>query len=497
VQFDLSSYAQVADRLVEFYKLFPDGSIRTSIVKDEDGEVVIRAKVYRTREDVRDGVYTSGFAREVEGKTPVNRTSHVENCVPLSVPALTRLGWRFYHQLRVGEEVLTYNVGTGVMEWRPLLAVTEFGKRALVRIGNSRFSADCTPEHRWVINGRLMEWRSACIGRGGQKITIAARLAESEMGNVEDAARLGWIFGDCTIGYSNGLPSRATVVQSKPQYFEELDALFGERHLKAAAGMRDWGAGLPASAVLPGYGWAVPAATIRRVLGRYGIAGERDLVQAVCRMTSAELDAFLDGMLKSDGSRGVYAKTSPDLCEAVQLAMFLTGHATGAITERAAGPLTTKPCYTVPMHRTGAKYLSEFTEETIPPQQVWCPTTENGTWVGRFNGRPAITGNCETSAIGRALANLGFAASTKRPSRTEMEKTQRQTADHDSYLAYIRSASEQGGADLMVDVSGRSLALQEYVKEMWRKAKERIQVAKQLAAVVERATGIPLHEEAA
>lgn len=33
--------------------------------------------------------------------------------------------------------------------------------------------------------------------------------------------------------------------------------------------------------------------------------------------------------------------------------------------------------------------------------------------------------NTETSAIGRALANLGFAASKKRPSREEMEKVER------------------------------------------------------------------------
>lgn len=34
--------------------------------------------------------------------------------------------------------------------------------------------------------------------------------------------------------------------------------------------------------------------------------------------------------------------------------------------------------------------------------------------------------NCETSAIGRALANANFAAKGKRPSREEMEKVQRQ-----------------------------------------------------------------------
>jgi hypothetical protein len=36
--------------------------------------------------------------------------------------------------------------------------------------------------------------------------------------------------------------------------------------------------------------------------------------------------------------------------------------------------------------------------------------------------------NTETSAIGRALANLGFTASTRRPSREEMEKASRERA---------------------------------------------------------------------
>jgi len=36
--------------------------------------------------------------------------------------------------------------------------------------------------------------------------------------------------------------------------------------------------------------------------------------------------------------------------------------------------------------------------------------------------------NTETSAIGRALANLGFTASTRRPSREEMEKAARERA---------------------------------------------------------------------
>jgi hypothetical protein len=40
--------------------------------------------------------------------------------------------------------------------------------------------------------------------------------------------------------------------------------------------------------------------------------------------------------------------------------------------------------------------------------------------------------NCETSAIGRALANAGYAAKGKRASRSEMEKVQRMTDQKDA-----------------------------------------------------------------
>src|SRR3954470_7102880 len=43
---------------------------------------------------------------------------------------------------------------------------------------------------------------------------------------------------------------------------------------------------------------------------------------------------------------------------------------------------------------------------------------------GEIN-RVACLENTETSAIGRALANLGFTASSRRPSREEMEKAAR------------------------------------------------------------------------
>jgi hypothetical protein len=63
--------------------------------------------------------------------------------------------------------------------------------------------------------------------------------------------------------------------------------------------------------------------------------------------------------------------------------------------------------------------------ETLAAATGWASEREGDGDVNTV----ACLENTETSAVGRALANLGFTASTKRPSREEMEK-----------LARVRSA---------------------------------------------------------
>lgn len=92
--FDLESYATVQERVAQFYQDFSDGSIRTFLAKSDGPEVVFEARVYRTPEEAAMGIYTSGWAREIEGKTPVNKTSHLENCESSAIGrALANLGY--------------------------------------------------------------------------------------------------------------------------------------------------------------------------------------------------------------------------------------------------------------------------------------------------------------------------------------------------------------------------------------------------------------------
>jgi len=76
-QFNLENYETVEDRLVKFWEQHPDGRVLTSIHYYDDTRILVRAEVYFNREDERP--VATGYAEELRGASPVNRTSHAEN----------------------------------------------------------------------------------------------------------------------------------------------------------------------------------------------------------------------------------------------------------------------------------------------------------------------------------------------------------------------------------------------------------------------------------
>jgi hypothetical protein len=92
--FDIENYVTVQERIAHFYQDFTDGSIRTFMTNFDGVEVVFEARAFRTPEESAMGVYTSGWAHEISGKSPVNKTSFVENCESSAIGrALANLGY--------------------------------------------------------------------------------------------------------------------------------------------------------------------------------------------------------------------------------------------------------------------------------------------------------------------------------------------------------------------------------------------------------------------
>ena len=70
-------YITVNERVVEFHKLYPNGSIRTDLIEFTD-RFIIKAEVCPDVTD-RMRIFT-GYAYEMVGSSQINKTSALENC---------------------------------------------------------------------------------------------------------------------------------------------------------------------------------------------------------------------------------------------------------------------------------------------------------------------------------------------------------------------------------------------------------------------------------
>jgi hypothetical protein len=76
--FNLEDYETVEERLVKFWKDYPDGRISTTLVEHTLQRFIVQASVFRTEVDAQ--AWTTGFAEETVSTRGVNSTSALENC---------------------------------------------------------------------------------------------------------------------------------------------------------------------------------------------------------------------------------------------------------------------------------------------------------------------------------------------------------------------------------------------------------------------------------
>ncbi|NBU22797.1 MAG: hypothetical protein EBS38_02640 [Actinobacteria bacterium] len=94
MRFDLDSYQTVQERIDLFRKKFPDGRFEIDLVHMTDQQVVMRASVFTMFDS--DKPTCVDFAEERLGSSPVNKTSHVENCATSALGrAISQLGGEF------------------------------------------------------------------------------------------------------------------------------------------------------------------------------------------------------------------------------------------------------------------------------------------------------------------------------------------------------------------------------------------------------------------
>jgi hypothetical protein len=76
-KFDLEAYETVELRLRRLYGKFPEARVMTDLVFHDDRRFIVKAEIYLDRDDMTP--VATGYAEEIVGASPVNRTSALEN----------------------------------------------------------------------------------------------------------------------------------------------------------------------------------------------------------------------------------------------------------------------------------------------------------------------------------------------------------------------------------------------------------------------------------
>lgn len=337
-------------------------------------------------------------------------------CVPLDAEILTRRGFVRYDEAQVGEEVLAYDVAADACRWTPLRAVNTFGPSPVVELLNGKgFRAVCTPDHKWAVHktkARVRtpdrELRPANRFKQGLRVILAAPGVEDGLCPMSPriAAALGWIITDGTIRYDWRDRPRVHIDQSKPGYVEEIRELLGSDATESVYDQppRTFPSG-NTYAVMRSHRFNVSSAFWSTVVDVFGIKTAADLPPLVGYLTAEARAAMLDAMLKGDGSnkgRGggwVFSQADHNaaVMETFQILATLQGNALGRVWRDRGQSVQTM--------RVGRHVESHLLRQTpLEPIEVWCPTTDLGTWVMRFEGQVSITGN--TRATNRACSDL-------------------------------------------------------------------------------------------
>lgn len=98
------AYAEVNQRIKAFRMVYPNGTIHTELLSNENGVCVFKASVYDNDEDTL--LLGTGHAYEKESSSFINKTSYIENCETSAVGrALAMAGFGIDTSIASAEEV--------------------------------------------------------------------------------------------------------------------------------------------------------------------------------------------------------------------------------------------------------------------------------------------------------------------------------------------------------------------------------------------------------
>lgn len=338
---------------------------------------------------------------EAENKRALIK-SIVYGCVPLHQKILTKRGWLTYNEVLIGDETWGIDPNTGLAGWTVVEDVFFYSGATTHRYSTRGFSIRTTPSHRWYGQKRKKsshkgyeeQWLTSESIKHDDRLIVSAapKIGDMDDWSYNDVCLLAWVLSDGCISWSkSGKLASMSIVQSKPQYVEEIDELMkGYKHGRHARKDVNY------SEIVS---WRLANREAYALLERANFGKNFEgLVEWVSSLSSSNRDAFLatfckaEGYIHHDGTWVITQNPGPK-SEAVKVAAHSLGFrvtTSGMKIRLGRNPVV-----------TGQRMV--VSDQQI--EDVWCVQTSFGTWTTMDdNGNPVITGNSNYGRGTKAIA---------------------------------------------------------------------------------------------
>ena len=344
-------------------------------------------------------------------KTAKNKRALVKGvvygCVPLNYPILTAEGWKSVDDLVEGELVYAADATTGQLVTTPLRKINRYSNAPVNTYSTRGFNVTTTSNHKWVVAKRKKgkEDEIKLIEAQDIKHDDRIMLAYPYLSNHDDGYTdaevqlISWVVSD---GYLHRSKANheirgilMQIMQAKPQYVEEIKNLM--TNFSHSVDKR------PGVNYETAYTWRVHAEDARRVWDKSGIGDEKEnLCQWVLSLNARHLEMFVDIFNKAEGhfNDGTWVVTQKHgyTADAYRLAASLCGKYVTSTEYKEGG---------ISKYRLRKKSFVTAQKLVVKDAgscDVWCPTTDYGTWVTQDeNGSIIVTGN---SNYGRGVPSI-------------------------------------------------------------------------------------------
>jgi len=378
---------------------------------------------------------TANYISSIIGKdfSRSNAKSVKYSCLPVeNTEVLTTSGWKYYHELCEGDEILNYNVDTNMIE-RDFISKLHYYKDAeIMKVSNKFYGFEATPDHRWYGWNRRMKGSGKTATRFNEYKFFTTEEMNSEYNILcaapykggssiitkDESALVAWLLSDGyyfwsdrseTTSASNGRLKGivASISQSKNKFYKEVEQILGINNIEYTKDFykKDNGNDV--------YTYRLKSNDIRDFMGRVvksrNQKHEVDWASWVLDLSKDALDSFIYNFWLADGaSKGMefnkctkIYQNEGKIADAVALALYLQGNRI-SITDHTQE----KKCKNITQLRLSHFGMGNTKKEMIENKDVFCLTAPNSTFIFRQNGFISITGNCTFGGGASKIANI-------------------------------------------------------------------------------------------